>query len=46
MAAYQGMNDPFSIEISGDKFDYEQNPADPTHPTKEVTISRYEPIWD
>ena len=46
MTAYQGMVDPFGIEIIGEKFDYEQNPGDPTHPTKEVTISPYEAIWD
>ena len=34
MTAYKGMCDPFIIEIVGDVFEYEQNPADPSHPTK------------
>lgn len=37
--AFKGMTDPFEIEFIGGKLDYEQNPADPTHPSKEVTIS-------
>lgn len=46
MKAYKMMMDPFNIEIGGDKFDYEQNPAEPTQPTKTVTITEYKPIWD
>lgn len=44
--AFRGMCDPFDREFVGDQFDYEQNPADPTHPSKTVTISPHEPIWD
>ena len=46
MKAFRGMSDPYAVEFVGEKFDYEQNPADPTHPSKTVTISPYEPIWD
>ena len=43
--AFRGMCDPFGTEFTG-AFEYEQNPADPTHPSKTVTISPHEPIWD
>lgn len=46
LKAFKGMVDPYSVEFTGDQFDYEQNPADPTHPSKTLTISPYEPIWD
>jgi len=46
MKAFRGMCDPYGVEFVGETFDYEQNPADPTHPSKTVTISPYEPIWD
>jgi len=35
------MIDPFEIEITGDVFDYEQNPSDPSHPQKAVGLSPY-----
>jgi|TARA_B110000285_G_scaffold234033_1_gene309611 hypothetical protein len=46
MKAFRGMCDPYGIEFVGDKFDYEQNPADPTNPSKTLTISPFAPIWD
>ena len=46
LKAFRGMCDPYNVEFTGDKFDYEQNPADPTHPSKTLTISPHEPIWD
>jgi len=46
MKAFRGMCDPYGIEFVGEKFDYEQNPADPTHPSKTLTISPFEQIWD
>lgn len=42
LAAYRGMSDPFAHEITGDIFDYEQNPSDPSHPQKTVGISPYQ----
>jgi len=32
LRAFKEMEDPFEVEFLGDKFDYEQNPADPTNP--------------
>ena len=46
MKAFRGMTDPYGVEFVGEKFDYEQNPADPTHPSKTLTISPFEQIWD
>ena len=43
LAIFSGIQDPFEIEIvgnaageSGSKFDYEQNPAEPSQPQKEI----------
>lgn len=38
-------NDPFNLEIGEGEFDYEQNPAEPTMPTKTVVITKYDPIF-
>lgn len=38
-------NDPYNLEIGAGEFDYEQNPAEPTKPTKKVVITNYEPIF-
>jgi len=46
MKAFRGMVDPFAVEFVGDVFDYEQNPAEPTNPTKTLTINPFKPIWD
>ena len=46
MKAFRGMVDPFAVEFVGDVFDYEQNPAEPTKPTKTLTINPFKPIWD
>ena len=32
LKCFKEMEDPFEVEFIGDKFDYEQNPADPSHP--------------
>jgi len=38
------MEDPFGTEIEG-VLDYEQNPSDPTHPQKTLTVSKFESTW-
>lgn len=46
LKAYRMMIDPFNVEIGEGTFDYEQNPAEPTKPTKTITITKYEPKQD
>jgi hypothetical protein len=36
LKAYRSMIDPFNVEIGEGVFDYEQNPAEPTKPSKTV----------
>jgi hypothetical protein len=46
LKVYRQMVDPFNIEIIGEKFDYENNPANPQQPQKNVEISKFENKWD
>jgi hypothetical protein len=40
----KSMLDPFNNEFDGD-MNYEQNPADPQHPTKTVIVTPFVPGW-
>ena len=42
---YKGSFDPFGKEIGASTFDYEQNPAEPTKPTKTVELSKFVPLF-
>ena len=46
LKAYRLMIDPFNVEIGEGPFDYEQNPAEPSKPTKTLTITKYESSWN
>jgi hypothetical protein len=43
LKAYRMMHDPFNTEISG-AMEYEQNPAEPSKPTKTVNITPIGPV--
>lgn len=45
LSGFKSTMDPFNLEIGEEKFDYEQNPAEPTKPTKIATITKFEPIF-
>lgn len=44
ISGYRSTMDPFNQEIGEGVFDYTQNPAEPTKPTKKGVITKFVPI--
>jgi len=45
LSIFKNIEDPFGTEIVGDVFDYEQNPSEPSQPTKTVKLSKFMGGW-
>lgn len=45
--AFRMVADPFNVEIGEGEFDFEQNPAEPSKPTKkEINIKPFDPLFE